>query len=87
MTVLHHHADPIQMVSILFALLLITSRGFALDLPAADAVSDFFSYPWPIIAFSMVMLAPVVFFRYFPGSMVFFISGLILFLALRAGLN
>lgn len=87
MTVLHHHPDPIQMVSILFCLLLIFGRGYAMDLSPADAVVNLFSYPWPIFAFGLVMLAPAVFFKYFPGSLAFFVAGFILFLALKAGMQ
>ncbi|HLC47476.1 MAG TPA: hypothetical protein VJI13_00220 [Candidatus Norongarragalinales archaeon] len=87
MTVIHHHPDPIQVVSICFALLLMLNMSYAKGLSASETVLTFFNHPWPILAFGMVMIAPAVFFKYFPGSIAFFVSGLILFLVLKAGLN
>ncbi|MFH1750351.1 MAG: hypothetical protein ABH863_01595 [Candidatus Micrarchaeota archaeon] len=58
-----------------------------MDTSPADTVLSFFNHPWPIFAFALIMVAPAVFFKFFPGSIAFFISGLILYLALRAGLH
>lgn len=87
MTVIHHHPDPIQMVSILFAILLMLNMGYARDLSVSDTILTFFNHPWPIFAFGMVMLAPALFFKFLPGSLAFFVSGLILFLVLKAGVQ
>ncbi|MFH0972278.1 MAG: hypothetical protein V1835_06990, partial [Candidatus Micrarchaeota archaeon] len=62
------------------------SRMYAMDLGPAEAVVNFFSQPWAIAAYIMVMLVPNFFFRVLPGSLVYFVVGIILVLALKSGL-
>ncbi len=84
---MHDQEEPIYAVALLFALLLIMARAFAMDIPISSAIVGFFLQPWALVAFTLVLLAPNFFFRWFPGSIATFVAGLILFLALRAGVH
>jgi hypothetical protein len=85
MVVIHDQPDTIQAVAIMFALMLLWTRGFAMDLGAADSVISFFTQPWALIAYFLIMFRADFFFKWFPGSVIYFTAGIVLFLVLKAG--
>jgi hypothetical protein len=83
------HGDPEPMITvvtlILLAWLLMTFFGYARGEDAVGGLLDFFGNPRVFFIYAAALLAPIWFFKYFPGTLPMFIASLILFLVLRAG--
>lgn len=85
------HGDPEPMITIvtliLIALLLMQVFGYSHGLDVVDSITGFFFQPRVFFIYAFLLLAPMLFFKTFPGTLPMFIASFILYLALKAGLE